>query len=369
METETLLPTQAAAGALEALHAMLDEYFPDLRCAVDIGLSVAASLLLKDNVNPVAVILVGSPGKSKTTVASMFADHPQCYRSDNFTPASFVSQAANRRQGDLAKVDLLPRIKHKLLVTPELASIFRGKDDELTKRFSTMTRVLDGQGLLTDSGTQGQRGYKGDYLFAWLGCTTPLDAKVWSLMAQLGSRLFFYSMDAHPPATDEDLLNDDEGASYRERVERCRVQVGRVIEEMFSECGGPRGVEWNKNADPKPVRNWLARLARLVAAARSVPPAESDGGPGSQEDPRRAYAVLGNLARGHALVNGRRQLTDADLPPVARVAVSSLPHRLARVFLGLVGNGGEPLTIAEAQAALGVRDAETARRAMHDLAT
>src|SRR5262245_44293028 len=233
METETLLPTQAAAGALEALHAMLDEYFPDLRCAVDIGLSVAASLLLKDNVNPVAVILVGSPSTSKTTVASMFADHPQCYRSDNFTPAAFVTQAANQSRTALKDIDLLPRIKHKVLVTPELAPIFRGKEDELAKRFAIITRVLDGEGLVTDSGTQGQRGYKGDYVFAWIGCTTPLDPKAWRVMAQLGSRLFFFSMDDRPAATDADLMRAEEGTSYRDRLARCREQVGRVLLDVF----------------------------------------------------------------------------------------------------------------------------------------
>src|SRR3712207_3933042 len=102
--------------------------------------------------------------------------------------ASFVSHAANVSRGELEAVDLLPRIKHKVLITPELAPIFRGKDDELAQRFSIMTRVLDGQGLQTDSGTHGRRGHRGDYLFAWLGCTTPLEDKVWRVIAQLGGR-------------------------------------------------------------------------------------------------------------------------------------------------------------------------------------
>jgi len=89
-----------------------------------------------------------------------------CYRSDKFTPASFVSQAANQPTKALAKVDLLPRIKDKILLTPELATIFRGKPDELTQTFSTITRVLDGQGLQTDSGTHGRQGYTGQHGFA-----------------------------------------------------------------------------------------------------------------------------------------------------------------------------------------------------------
>jgi len=158
MDTETTLsscPASSVADSTRSLQAIVEEDFPGLWPAVEVGLSVGASLLLKDNANPVAVIYMGGPGTSKTTVASMFADHPQCYRSDNFTPAAFVTQAANQTRASLTDIDLLPRIKHKLLVTPELAPIFRGKEDELAKRFATLTRVLDGEGLTTDPGHRG----------------------------------------------------------------------------------------------------------------------------------------------------------------------------------------------------------------------
>ncbi len=44
-----------------------------------------------------------------------------------------------------------------------------------TRVHDLLGAILDGQGLKTDSGTHGQRGYEGDYLFAWFGCTTPFD--------------------------------------------------------------------------------------------------------------------------------------------------------------------------------------------------
>src|SRR5262245_64066077 len=108
-----------------AVRAVVEENFPGLWPAVDLGLATAATLLVADNVDPVAVIYVGGPSSSKTTVADFFAGHPVTYVSDNFTPAAFVSHASSVRRDELAKVDLLPRIKHKLLVTPELAPIFR----------------------------------------------------------------------------------------------------------------------------------------------------------------------------------------------------------------------------------------------------
>ena len=113
--------------------------------------------MLRANRNPVAVIYVGGPSSSKTTVVDMFADettlvsdgdiqHPLFYISDSFTAAAFVSQASNVAPDKLAKIDLLPRIKHKVLVTPELAPTFRGKDEVLVKIFKIITRVLDLQG-------------------------------------------------------------------------------------------------------------------------------------------------------------------------------------------------------------------------------
>ena len=366
----------AVVSALDVamVHGIVEEHFPGLWPAVEVGLSVCATLLLADNSNPVAVIYVGPPSSSKTTVADMFAGHPLCYRSDNFTPAAFVSHAANRSEQALRKVDLLPRIKHKVLVTPELATIFRGREDDLVNQFKIITRVLDGQGLLTDSGTHGRRGYEGDYLFAWLGCTTPFDAKVWRVMAQLGSRLFFLVMNTQAEVTEDDLVASIEGLSYGERLTQCRGMVHKYITALWETYGGVREVRWDAKADALAVRVWIARLAKLLAAMRSERGQESDAddgnvgfAPAKHEVPYRAHAVLYNLARGHALVHGRAQLTDEDLPLVARVAVSTMPITAGVVFGALSGGRGKPLTVQEAQAALGVRHPETAREILRDL--
>jgi hypothetical protein len=144
--------------AVDHVRRVVESRFPGYWRAVDVGLSVYATLLLAKNSNPVTVIYLGSPSAGKTTVVNMFTDHEASYVSDNFTPAAFVSHSANVSKEALSEIDLLPRIRHKVLITPELAPNFRGKEDELTKRFSILTRVLDGQGLMTDSGTHGRRG-------------------------------------------------------------------------------------------------------------------------------------------------------------------------------------------------------------------
>jgi hypothetical protein len=193
-------------------------------------------------------------------------------------------------------------------------------------------------------------------------------------MAQLGSRLFFLVMDSGAEVTPQDLLESDDGPSYLERLTACKSAVHPFLTALFKADGGVRGVKWTTADDPKPVREWIARLATILAAMRSEPQREGDPDegrtgltPAKREQPRRAYAVLRNLARGRALTYGRRQLAEGDLPMVARVVVSSMPGEAARVFPALVQAGQEGLTVSQVRQALGVRHPETARGVMEDL--
>ena len=119
------------APNITEVRKTVDQHFPLLWPAVEAGLSVCATLLLKDNANPTALIYVGPASAGKTTVASMFDEAVNegekldevklVYRSDQFSPAAFVSHSATATREDLDKIDLLPRIKDRVLLTPELA--------------------------------------------------------------------------------------------------------------------------------------------------------------------------------------------------------------------------------------------------------
>jgi hypothetical protein len=370
-----------ATPDITALKKTIESHFPDLWPAVSVGLATSATLLLAENANPTALIYVGGPSTGKTTVASMFEGAtiivqgtPQelCYRTDKFTPAAFVSQAANRTSAELRNVDLLPRIKDKVLLTPELAPIFRGKDDELTHTFSTITRVLDGQGLQTDSGTHGQRGYAGPHLFAWIGCTTPFEPRVWKIMSQLGSRLFFLVMQAGGKVTVERLMALGNGPSYQERLAVCRAAVHVFLKGLFSAHGEVRSVQWPNEGDESEARRWLARCAMLLAAMRTVPAEEREPSgktvyrAGCAEGPERALAVLTNLARGYALVHGRRGVVMDDLPLIVAVTVSSMPGDASPIFKAAVEKGGE-LSVEDVRVLLGAEHPETARVRMRYL--
>ena len=99
-EPSSVVRVEPPLTSIAIVRKTIEQHFPDLWPAVDLGLATCATLLLEDNSNPVAVIFVGPPSSGKTTVAEMFADATVagellCYVSDNFTPASFVSHAAN----------------------------------------------------------------------------------------------------------------------------------------------------------------------------------------------------------------------------------------------------------------------------------
>ena len=250
-----------------------------------------------------------------------------------------------------------------------------GGKSQLTETFATLTAVLDGHGFISDSGVQGRRGYTGDeWLFSWVGATTPLPGQVWKVMAQLGSRLFFYSMPDTIDQPAEDLAARlQSGASYRDRVAAGRDQISRFLPSRFEGCGGVRAVAWDRTRDRKDLLDRLANLAKLVAKLRGVVSVWKEGDHGADfgysppniEGPERALAVLYNLARGHALLHGRRQLTEDDLPLVTHVALSSAPTDRSRLFRKLIENHGA-LTTREAAAVLQV-SRPTAARAMKAL--
>jgi hypothetical protein len=352
----------ATPPPVHKLYQMVREDFPEYWPAIDAGLAVYGSLLLADLANPTALIYVGPSGSGKTTIVNILGSAPLSYRSDQFTPAAFVSHAAPRTEAQLAKIDLLPRIRDKVLVTPELAPMFRGKREELENSFRMLTRVLDGQGLTRDSGVHGQRGYVGKYLFGWLGATTPFTPALWGVMAHLGTRLFFFAMD---DAKDRDepnyigeLASIVVGTSYEACVTRCQQAASDFLTTLFEP--GVRSVEWPK-AESKGTRGWMAFFAELLATGRSRPE--------EPEDPKRAMTVLWNIARGHALVYGRRAVAPEDLAVACRVAVMSMPPDARRLFLALVRYAPQPITVTQAQAALGVGSHHTAKAAMEAFET
>jgi hypothetical protein len=325
-------------------QAVIRANFPPYMLPAEICASVVAQLLLNDVANPFALALVDVPSSGKTITLNFFDVPVLAYTTDNFTPASFVSHASNVKREDLAKVDMLPRIRYRTLIVRDLAPIFGVKEDELLKTMGILTRTLDGEGLETDSGVHGKRGYKGDWLFMLLAGTTPIPPRVFKVMGTLGSRLFFLGLHS-PGKSHNELIAQNRGSSRRLKEQACRDATDTFLRTLWA--AHPNGVEWNKAGDSDDYLRVIARCAELLAALRGAIhlwQSEHDGSLSHSvpviEQPDRINCLLYNLARGHALLSGRTQLSAADLAPVLEVTFDSAPTIRSKLFRGLLENGG-----------------------------
>ena len=323
---------------------VISENFPAYARPAEICASVIVQLLLNDVANPFALALVDVPSSGKTITLNFFDVPDLAYTTDSFTPASFVSHASNVKREELAKVDMLPRIRFRTLIVRDLAPIFGAKEDELLKTIGILTRALDGEGLRTDSGVHGSRGYGGDYLFMLLAGTTPIPPRVFKVMGTLGSRLFLLAL--HPNAkSHKELIAQNRRTDRREKEQTCRQATDSFLRTLWT--ANPDGVKWNKGGDPEDCLLVIARCAELLAALRGaiqVWHSEHDDSVSHNvpviEQPDRINCLLYNLARGHAVLCGRTQLTNEDLAPVLEVTFDSAPTVRAKVFRKLLKNGG-----------------------------
>ena len=105
---------------ISRVRNIVDTLFPGLWFYNEACLAATAIMKIEHVVNPPSIILNGPASSDKTTVLSSFRNHPLTYWSDGFTARAFVSQQANKTESDLAKIDLLPKIKDKALVVPDL---------------------------------------------------------------------------------------------------------------------------------------------------------------------------------------------------------------------------------------------------------
>jgi hypothetical protein len=334
----------------EQWQAVIMDNFPEYARPAEICASVFAQLLLNDVANPFALCLVDVPSSGKTITLNFFAVPELAYATDNFTPASFVSHASNIKREELAKVDMLPRIRYRVLIIRDLAPIFGEKEDNLVKTLGILTRALDGEGLQIDSGVHGSRGYTGDYLFMFLAASTPIPPKVFKAMATLGSRLFFLQLHAKPKSHSQ-LIAQNRGTSRQEKERMCREATDSLLRTLWTTSAS--GVAWNKENDSDDRLLVIARCAELLAALRGAIQVWDDGDGLKHNSPTieqadRINALLCNLARGHALLCGRRQIEKEDLAPVLEITFDSAPMIRAKIFRGLLENDGT-LTTGEVE--------------------
>lgn len=330
----------------EEWRGIISDNFPDLIIPAEAGLSVIAQLLIEDIKNPFALVFVDVPSSGKTITLNFFSTLKELiYTTDNFTPASFVSHSANTKKEQLVKNDMLPQIKYRALIIRDLAPIFAKRDEDVQAMLGILIRVLDGEGLETNSGLHGKRGYVGEYLFMMLSASTPIRSRVWKVMGNLGSRLFFINING--VEKDETTLANQLKNSCRDKELMCREASEEFIKTLWNKY--PKGVIWNKDNDDQHLLEIIARFAKILARLRSSINVWEENFDQKKfnhtqpvtEMPDRLNQLIYNLMRGHALICGRENISKNDLGIVFRVALDSAPPHRSQIFKHLIKNDGQ----------------------------
>lgn len=347
------------------------------------AISVVISCILSDSSNPLALIFVDGPSTEKTTVLDLFDGLKMTYKVDKFTPASFLSQAANVNTKDLSKVDLLPKIVYKTLLIPEMAPTFNQPKESLLESYALLARILDGNGLVTTGGIHGTRKLEGDYLFGILGATTPLGQTAWNAMGKVGSRLVFL----HAPAKLNRQSRQNRAKailknkiSYYQKKKAVKDAVRDYLmfffnnislenynipedvplnlsssEQLLGHCGySPRSVDWNREYDDEYTIDKISFLAEFLTACRSDVKTWSEKNDDGitetnstgvvEEGVERFTSVIYNFARCHALISGRSYVSPDDLPLIIAISISSLPDDRRRAIELLIESSNDSNT-------------------------
>jgi hypothetical protein len=313
----------------------ISKYWPLHWPLVEAQLTVCTSLLLENVTQSTALFAIGPSGSGKSTTLKMFRvperaqlihaqmkTTPLVDEQDDFSIPAFLSHYSELERGELEAGALAFTLKHRVMLTSELGPIFRGNREALEHRFTKLAQILDGEGIRSSSGVHGTLGQKGDFTFVWLGGTTPFRMETWKTMASLGTRLLFFTTNIRADTCPEEL--------FAVAQAECQEAIADFLTEMFSQVK-KRSVKW---PDVAPVRMKIRQLAELCAIGQA-----QEGGP--EDDPFKPSPGhfrqrLMQLACAHAILLGRKALSEEDLPMLRHITMSSMPSSRGPILLLLM---------------------------------
>lgn len=376
---EALKWTEKLSEKYESLHNIVSDKLPTLWPALEFALSVKTILNIRYCDLPFAGIILGPPSSLKTVVIELFRGLPNTYHTHDFSPRSWVSHNSAIKKEKLGDVDMLPKVKNKLFLTPELAPTFAQRDEDLLQTLGILTSVLDGHGFGSDSGAQGHRGYDQDIMFTWLGASVDIPYKVHKNLSLLGPKLYFFRL----PKVERDdesyfAQKDDDFGNKVKEIRAALLDYLDYFETNPYIAFEPKNdlpkIPLDHTKDDEFTHRYIIKLGKLLAPLRAVVPTwETKDSQGSEynfdiaivEDPSRAITQLRNLARGHALSQGRNYITPDDIPILKDMVLSTCSLSRATIFNLLIANKGK-LTTSQITIALNTTN-PTARRTMTEL--
>jgi hypothetical protein len=343
----------------DILRQVVQDNIPEMWVGLEFELSILGILNLHDKTLPFIGLFLARPGSYKTQMISLLQDWYCTYYTDDFTAKSFVSHSTAVTEEELEEIDMLPRIKNRLFLTPELAPIFTVKEEDLVKTLGIITRLADGHGYKSNSGAHGQRGYGSStdsLMFTWLGAVVDIPYRVYKLLGNLGFKIYFFRL-PFKESTEEDLLTGMT-EDFNSKISNIRTAL---YEYLFTFELGPHlvydtelnKVKWNISKDNPDAKRYIVRLSMLLQHLRCIVSTwNTEGSQGSgynytvsqPEDPKRAIRSLYNLARGHALLTGRNYITLEDVPIVVKTVLSTAMIERVGALNLLINNGGRAST-------------------------
>ena len=359
------------------LKNISNDNLPGLWDSLEFELAIQKILNIADCTLPFAGIILGRPSSLKTVGIELFRKWHSVFYTDSFSAKSMVSHSTAVKKEELAKIDMLPKIKNKYLLTPELSPTFAKKDDDLIEILGILTRILDGHGYESDTGAHGHRGYNEAIMFVWAGAAVDIPYKVHKYLGTLGPKLYFKRL--RKSHKNEDDYYNELDRDFADKIDKVRVALFDYL-EWFESCpdlsldkeSGLQKIIWNPEKDDPQAKRYIIRSAMLLAHLRGVVPTweTREGGQGTEyaytiatiEEPDRAITQLRNLARGHALSQGRNYITVDDIPLIIEVVFSTASIERVRILELLIASKGT-LTTTQITSSLNTTP-NTAKRTM-----
>jgi hypothetical protein len=333
---------------LQTLKDTVNKTMPEIWPGLEFELSILKILDLEDCDLPFIGIILGRPSSYKTVIISLLKDWHNTFYTDIFTARSFVSHStAVDSEEELQKIDLLPKIRNNLFLTPELSPLFTSKEDDLTQLLGIITRIADGHGLSSDSGAHGHRGYDGDYMLVWVGAAVDIPYKVYKVLGNLGAKMYFYRMKFEVQTQEQLIKYAVEDQNFKDKT----LQVKNTLFDFLKwlEAGKGKIKEDDTPHDIEALK-YIAGIADLLSFLRCVAKVwETYDTQGSEyaysisqrENPFRAITHLKNLAKGRALLEGRNHITLEDIPLVIKTALDSAQIERVSIFSLLIAHNGK----------------------------
>ena len=174
----------------------------------------------------------------------------------------------------LEEIDMLPKVRFKALLNPELTPTFSAKEEDLLEIIGIITSVLDGQGYVSHSGAHGRRGYLGNYMFVWIGAPVDVPYRVQKLLSTLGPKLYFFRL-PFVQKSDKELL-----AVFNEEYEEKRKELEDAIIDYLvwwelcpslyeDKVMGISKMEWDRDSDDKQAMKYIVNLSKFLAPLRA----------------------------------------------------------------------------------------------------